>query len=167
MGLLDILSNGNGDDDLKKLWDTSEAADDFKPLPDGAYVCHAVDGVLDKSRQGTPGYKITFKVLEPSEHAGRLIWHDCWLTPAAMPQSKRDLGKLGIQSLEQLQKPLPRFIRCKVKIALRTDDDGTQRNRVKTFEAVGFDKEPVDPFAPSEQPEAITQEPNQEGAGNV
>jgi hypothetical protein len=83
-----------------------------------------------------------------------------------MPQSKRDLGKLGIQSLEQLQRPLPRFIRCKVKVALRTDDDGAERNRVKSFEAIGFDKELPDPFAPSEQSEATTQEPNEGGADN-
>lgn len=168
MSLLDIISNGgNGDDDLKNLWDNSQAADDFKTLPAGNYVCHAVEGVLDKSRSGTPGFKITFKVLEPSEHAGRLLWADCWLTAAAMPQTKRDLGKLGIQSLEQLQRPLPRFIRCRVKVALRADDDGTERNRVKSFEAIGFDKELPDPFAPSEQSEAITQEPNEGGAGNV
>ena len=38
MGLLDILPNGNGDGDLKNLWDNSQAADDFKPLPPGNYV---------------------------------------------------------------------------------------------------------------------------------
>ena len=53
--------------------------------------------------------------------------------------AKRDLAKLGVTALEQLERPLPPGIRCKVKLALRRDDDGTEYNRVKTFEVVGID----------------------------
>jgi hypothetical protein len=118
-------------------------------LPAGEYVAHVIAGTLEASRtNATPGYKLTFRVLEPTAFAGRQFWHDCWLTPAALPQSKRDLGKLGVVSLEQLEAPLPRGIRCKVKLALRKDDDGNERNRLRSFEVVGIDPPEQDAFAP-------------------
>jgi len=39
-------------------------------------------------------------------------------------------------------------MRCKVRVALRKDDDGTERNRVVWFSVVGIDKTEVDAFAP-------------------
>ena len=62
--------------------------------------------------------------------------------------AKRDLAKLGVTALEQLERPLPPGIRCKVKLALRRDDDGTEYNRVKHFEVVGIDPPELDAFAP-------------------
>ncbi|MDP1561991.1 MAG: hypothetical protein Q8M16_11485 [Pirellulaceae bacterium] len=149
MRLSDILSNGNGDDDFKKLWNETEAAGEMGPLPPGEYVAHVAGGELEASRtNATPGYKLTFRVVD-GPLKGRQFWHDCWLTPAALPQTKRDLGKLGVTSLEQLEQPLPRFIRCKCKLALRRDDDGNERNRLKSFEVLGIDPPDVDPFAPA------------------
>jgi hypothetical protein len=159
MRLSDILSNGGNADDLKSLWNETEAAGELAPLPAGDYVAHIVGGTLETSRtNGTPGYKLTFRVCEGS-FEGRQFWHDCWLTAAALPQSKRDLGKLGVVSLEQLDAPLPRGIRCKVKLALRRDDDGNERNRVRTFEVVGIDEPEQDAFAPK-QPTTVESEPS-------
>lgn len=152
MRLSDILTDGSGDD-LKKLFDETEAAGEMAPLPAGDYVAHIVKGELETSRaKGTPGYKLTFKIVE-GDHVGRRFWNDCWLTPAALPQTKRDLAKLGVTSLEQLEQPLPRFIRCKCQLALRKDDDGNERNRLKSFEVVGIDKPEEDPFAPGDTPD--------------
>ena len=75
--------------------------------------------------------------------------------------AKRDLAKLGVSALEQLERPLPPGIRCKVKLALRRDDDGAEYNRVRTFEVVGIDAPTADPFAPDAQPAAA------EGGENV
>ena len=66
------------------------------------------------------------------EHAGRRLWHDVWLTEAAMSLAKRDLGKLGVTSLEQLERPLPEGIIIDAKVALRRGDDGEEFNRVIT-----------------------------------
>jgi hypothetical protein len=44
------------------------------------------------------------------EHADRVVWHDVWLSDAALPMAKRDLGKLGITSLEQPECHLPERI---------------------------------------------------------
>jgi hypothetical protein len=101
--------------------------------------------------KGTAGYKLAFRVLE-GDHQGRQFWHDVWLTPAALPMAKRDLTKLGVTALEQLERPLPPGIRCRVKLALRRDDDGAEYNRVKTFAVEGIDPPEVDPFAPKDSP---------------
>ncbi len=57
-----------------------------------------------------------------------------WLTGKALPLAKRDLGKLGITAAAQLQHPLPAPVACRVRVALRTDDDGARYNRVRSFE---------------------------------
>lgn len=147
--LSDIL-NGGGDS-LRQAWDSTKAADDFAPLPAGTYVARIVSGELATAKSGTPGYKLTFRVLE-GEYDGRQFWHDIWLTAAALPMAKRDLGKLGISALEQLERPLPPGIRAKCKVALRKDDDGTEYNRVRSFDVLGID--PVDDadFAPANVP---------------
>ena len=145
--LSDLLKNGDADR-LRHSWETSQAAGDFGLLPPGEYVCHVSEGKLETSRsKGTPGFKLEFVVID-GEHKSRKVWLDAWLTEAAMPQTKRDLGKLGITSLDQLERPLPPGIRCKVRVVIRKDDDGNEHNRVRSFEVVGIDTPKADPFAP-------------------
>ena len=149
--LSDILKNGDADR-LRRSWETSQAAGDFGLLPPDEYVCHVSKGELETSRsKGTPGFKLEFVVID-GEHKGRKVWLDAWLTEAAMPQTKRDLGKLGITSLDQLERPLPPGIRCKVRVVIRKDDDGNEHNRVRTFEVVGIDTPKADPFTPGADP---------------
>jgi len=147
--LTDILNGGA--DSLRDAWDRTEAAAEFAPLPAGVYTARLVRGELFTARSGTPGYKLTFRVLD-GDHIGRLLWHDLWLTPQALPMTKRDLGKLGISAVEQLEAPLPPGIRCTCKVALRRDDDGTEHNRVRGFEVLGIDAEPTldADFAPAD-----------------
>lgn len=147
--LSDILRNGDREN-LSRAWGETEAAEDFAPLPTGEYVARIVAGELFTSKaKGTAGYKLAFRVVE-GEHRDRQFWHDVWLTPAALPMAKRDLAKLGVTALEQLERPLPQGIRCKVKLALRRDDDGTERNKVRGFDVLGIDKIAADPFAPTD-----------------
>ena len=147
--LTNVLA-GRNREGLETAWNAAEPARDFAPLPLGEYVARIIDGKLCTSKQGTPGYKMTFEILE-GKYAGRRFWLDLWLTEAALPMTKRDLGKLGITKLEQLDKPLPLGIRCKVKLALRRQDDGTEYNRVRSFEVLGIDKPEPDAFAPTTQ----------------
>lgn len=154
--LSDILREGDRQS-LSHAWGETQAAEDFAPLPSGEYVARIVAGELTTSKtKGTPAYKLAFKVLE-GDHQGRQFWHDIWLTPAALPMAKRDLAKLGVTALEQLERPLPLGIRCKVKLALRRDDDGTEHNRVKHFEVVGIDPPEQDAFAPIDAPQPSPQ----------
>ena len=146
--LTDIL-RGSTRDTIEKAWGDTQAADEMGPLPAGEYVAKIIAGELMTSKRNeTPSYHLAFKVIE-GDYAGRRFWHDLWLTPAALPMTKRDLAKLGVQSLAQLENPLPQGIRCKVKLALRRDDDGNERNRVQLFTVIGIDAPEVDPFAPS------------------
>jgi hypothetical protein len=144
--LSDILRAGEAEK-LAAAWATTAAAAEFAPLPTGEYDCRILSGEFTQSKSGTPGYKLTLEVTE-GEHAGRHVWHDVWLTPAALPMAKRDLSKLGIADLAQLSQPLPRGILVRVKVKLRPDDNGATYNRVRSFDVTGV--EPPDEFAPPE-----------------
>ncbi len=145
--LSDILSNGNGDN-FRNNWDSTDAADEFGPLPRGEYAVRILSGELFTSkRNSTPGYKLTCEVTE-GEYEGRRLWLDFWLTPAALPMTKRDLAKIGIERSDQLEQPLPPGILLTVKVALRRDDDGNETNKVTRFEYVGV--EPGDTFEPKD-----------------
>ena len=148
--LCDILNGSSGG--FNDAWNNTQAAGDFGPVPRGEYVCHVTKGELESSRlKGTAGYKVEFTILD-GEFKGRKLWLDCWLTGPALPMSKRDLGKLGIVTPEQMEQPLPRGIRCKVQAVVRRDDDGIERNRVRSFVVIGIDTPEVDAFAPLPPP---------------
>lgn len=149
--LTDILRNGDRES-IARAWGEAEAAEDFAPLPAGEYAARIVGGELFNSKtKGTAGYKLCFRVLE-GDHTGRQFWHDVWLTPAALPMAKRDLAKLGVTALEQLERPLPPGIRCRVKLTLRRDDDGNESNKIRQFEVIGIDPPETDAFAPADVP---------------
>ena len=149
--LSDILREGDRQN-LSRAWGETQAAEDFAPLPPGEYVARITGGDLFTSKtKGTAGYKLCFRVLE-GDHQGRQFWHDTWLTAAALPMAKRDLAKLGVTAIEQLERPLPPGIRCRVKLVLRRDDDGTEYNRIRSFEVIGIDEPEQDAFAPANTP---------------
>jgi len=152
--LTDILAGRL--DSIREQWADTQAAADFAPLPSGTYEAHVERIELHQAKTGTPGVKITFRVAD-GDHAGRLIFHDLWLTAPAMPQTKRDLLKLGITSPDQLDsiEIPPGRIRCAVRVALRRDDDGTERNKVNRFDLLRMDDPPAaDPYAPTDDPSA-------------
>jgi hypothetical protein len=152
--LTDILSLNGGRESLERQWRETQAAAEFAPLPKGEYTFRVLAGELFTSRRNnTPGYKLTLEVTE-GEFEGRRAWCDFWLTPQALPMAKRDLAKIGIKDLEQLEKPLPPGILIRGRLALRTNDDGTQSNRLVRFEFVGIEK--GDAF----EPEADDAEPD-------
>lgn len=132
--LVDVLA-GTSRDELARQFAEAEAAGDMLPLPRGTYRCRVTDGELVTSKGGTPGYSLTFTV-DDGEHKGRKVWHTAWLTPAALPMTKRDLAKLGVTSLDMLDRPVPPGIVCDVKVVVRADDDGVERNRVVSFAGV-------------------------------
>jgi hypothetical protein len=147
--LSDIL-HSDQQESLRSAWGSTEAATEFKPLPKGEYIAQIVAGEpFTAKTKGTPGYKLTFRVVD-GEHADRQFWHEVWLTPAAMPMAKRDLAKLGVTSFDQLDQPLPQGIVCRVKLTLRTADDGAEFNAVKSFCVERIDPPQADPFAPGD-----------------
>ncbi len=163
--LSDILHNGD-QEALARAWGETKAAEDFVLLPAAWYVCHLLTAdPFNAEKKGTPGVKLCFKLLE-GEYAGRKVFHDCWLTPAALAQTKRDLVKLGITTLEQLESPPPQGIRCRVKLVVRKADDGTEYNQVKRFDVLGYvPPPPPDPFAPADTTPAPQPPAADESAG--
>jgi hypothetical protein len=132
--LSDIL--GTDSDEFNQLWDSTEAAEEFKPLPGGTYKCLLADGKRAESRTNkTQSYKITFEVLD-GPFRGRRISYDFWLTKAALPTTKRDLAKLGIERPEQLKQPPPAGLIAEVKVVVNTENDGQQYNKVTGFKVV-------------------------------
>lgn len=144
--LTDILHGGERER-IAAAFNETDAATDFEPLPPNTYDAHLIGLDLFNSRGGTPGVKMTFRVVE-GDYTGRQFWNDLWLTEAALPMTKRDLAKLGITTMDQIESELPQWIRCRCKVALRRDDDGNEYNRVRKFDVIGIDKPERDAFAP-------------------
>jgi len=136
--LSDIL-RGSDRDTLAKNWKETEAAKDLEPLPPGDYLFRILSGELFNAKSGTAGFKLALEVVE-GEHEGRRAWHDIWLTPTALPLAKRDLAKIGVTDLEQLERPLPAGILIRARIALRKNDQGVEHNRVVRFESAGIEQ---------------------------
>ena len=102
--LTDVLNSA-----VLDQWNTTEAAAEMNPLPKGEYLATVECGALFNAKSGTGGYKLCFVVTD-GEAKGRKVWHDVWLTPAALPMAKRDLAKLAITQPEQLERPIPEGI---------------------------------------------------------
>ena len=143
-----ILPGGGNAEDILDTFDTTEAAEEFVPLPKGTYVAVAVEGGMTEAKTGTKGYGITFKVME-GQHANRRLWRTWYFTRDALPYTKRDLIKFGLDGKAKFYLPFPagRFV-CKLTVALRTLDDGTTANEIKTVEVVRVQEPQRDPFAP-------------------
>jgi hypothetical protein len=142
---LDRLAAMYGGDelaDLTKQFNEATVASDAAAIPPGRYHCRAVSGELHKSRSGTPGYRVTF-VVDDGEHRGVRLRLDCWLTPAALPMAKRDLLKFGVTRLDE---PFPQGYVADVVVVKYSDDDGIERNKVRSFAIVErLDDPTVDP----------------------
>lgn len=131
--------------DLSNLWNSTEPAAERVPLPPGPYECLLSNCERVVSRNGTLGCTLTFRIHQ-GEYGGRCVFENLWFTERGMPYARRDLRKLGIERVEQLDQPLPRNLCCRVNLVLRTSDDGRQFNEVRSFEVLGrFNPEP-DPF---------------------
>ena len=132
--LTDILEKSTREK-IGRIWDSTKAAADLKPLPSGEYRCRVAGGELFNASTGTPGYRIKLVVVD-GDHTDQVVWHDLWLSEAALPITKRDLGKIGITNVEQLERPLPDTIIVLARIALQKREDGTEVNRVMRLEIV-------------------------------
>ncbi len=90
-------------------------------MPAGTYRTKVVASELRTSRNETPAYTLQHEIVQ-GEHVGRILYQDFWLTKKALPMSKRDLAKFQIGNPSQLEKPIPKFFVCRVKVVLRTSD---------------------------------------------
>ena len=126
---------------LADLFDRTQAATDFCVIPAGAYRCLISDVSYYEAKNGTSAIRITFEVDE-GEHKGARLWHPLWLTVLAMPMTKRDLGKLGINDLKDLSFYPGTVVAAQVIV--EDDDNGAERNRVSVFDVVGRIDDPTE-----------------------
>lgn len=145
-----LAGSVRSNEDILDQFDTTSAADDYGPLPKGSYVAVAVSGAMSTAKTGTPGYTVEFRVIE-GELTGRRLWRTWYFTQAAMPYTKRDLAKLGLDSKDKLTAPFPanRLV-VKLTVTVRTLDDGTAGNEVKQLDLLRVQEPEADPFAPRE-----------------
>lgn len=124
----------NDNDDLAAAFDSAETAAELEPIPAGRYVARLTEGDFITSGRGTKGYQLAFEMLE-GEHEGRKAWATYWLSPRALPYSKKELARVGITRYEQMSTP-PVGKQFKVRIALREGQDGRLHNEVKDVETL-------------------------------
>ena len=122
-------------DDFKRRFDEAEPSAGFDPLPPGTYQCLAAEGKVFAAKSGTEGFKVTFEVVV-GPFTGRKVWLDIWMTEKSMSMAKGELAKLGIVRADQLEQPLPPGLIADVQVVVRTADDGTTFNRVRSFKVV-------------------------------
>ena len=132
--LMDII---RGDiQQLTPIWNDTQAADDYKPVPAGSYRCRIVEGKTILSKKRTPGYRLTFEIVE-GEHKGNRLFNVIWLTPNAIHLAKRDLPKVGINSPEEvMDKVFLKEVHADVVVGRLKGDDGLPYNRVRQFDPV-------------------------------
>ncbi|MDV6031346.1 MAG: hypothetical protein F9B45_14845 [Phycisphaera sp. RhM] len=151
--LTDIVREQGRLGDINSAWNTQIAPED-DVLPKGEYIADIVKGEPYESSSGHPAYKLTFEVSD-GDFKGRRFWHDCYFSAKAEGRALRDLAKLGVpvtgtkaETFAALDQPLPAVFRCKVKLAIRRDDDGNEGNRVRRFDVLEVVKPEPDEFAP-------------------
>jgi hypothetical protein len=162
MNLRKVLA-GNGKKSIENLWDSTAAASDLGPIPRGVYEARLLKADVSESSTGKLRVVLKFQINN-GEYVGRFVWMSLWLTPAGMPYTKRDLIKLSINNLDQLEQPLPKHHVCHIVVVLRKSDDGDEFNDVKSFDVIRFELEEDDPFAPQQQPVVPPSTPPLRGA---
>jgi hypothetical protein len=136
--LADILKDMTG---FESTWEsTTPAPDSSNPISVGEYICRLTDGQPGEARTGTPFFKVTLKVIEGA-FSGRLVWHNFYLTPKALPYIMRELGKIGLTTLGQLDAPFPAGLVVRAKIFIRKRDNGDEFNEVRSWELVRVEPE--------------------------
>lgn len=124
--------------EVQDLWNTTEAARDYSPVPAGTYTVDLVEVSRDTTRNGNPCVNLELQIRE-GEYARRFIRYSLFLTPKATAYAKRELGKIGVTRLEQLDSPPPKGIRCSVAVSKQTEDGGRHKSKVTAFEFLGID----------------------------
>ncbi len=150
----DTTPAGPDRSNLAAQFDTTTPAESPEPVPAGEYPARAVDARLGENRRGTPVYSMRIEITD-GEHAGRRLMWRAYLSPAALPHSKRDLARLGLDSFAQLESGAVPGGLLMARVALRKDDSGAVFNEVRTLDPAAHKATPPapPPACPAAQPQ--------------
>jgi len=113
---------------LKDAFNNTDPAAIIEPIPEGKYIARWIDSGSGKSRNSVPFLMGRFEIIS-GKYYGRKLKHWWYLSPAALPYTKRALLDLGVTEFEQLEKGnlLGEKVRLRVKIR-KNDDSGEEYN---------------------------------------
>jgi hypothetical protein len=146
---------GDGADEFKKRWNEIDPDTESQPIPPGVYEALIVDGRFFRTRNDKPAFKIALEILAPEQFRGRRVYYDLYLTIAAASITKKELAKLGIQSIDRLRDPLPVGIVMTVSVSLETTDKGNEFNKVVSFKSSTNGTPPPNPLALPGNPSSV------------
>lgn len=102
-------------------------------VPLGTYSGTLIDSrVVQTNRKGTVGVTLYWTVH--GDGWSERVWKTLWLSPAALPRSKAELARLGVSSLEDLDRdpPVDPGVACRLEIAnVRHSEGGVVRSVVR------------------------------------
>lgn len=172
---LNFGSSGNPFDDTKLSGydapgpagfdlDGFDKADGTTTVPAGVYVCKIERGELTATKAGKTAYRLCFKTVEPSQHAGFTLWRWYVLADAAgMNRAKAALAPLGLTTAADLRAaypPIGKDVYVKALVTLKHDAQRGASNDVERFE-------PCDPLASAVAPPNPFAVPLTPPAGNT
>jgi hypothetical protein len=106
-------------------------------VPPGTYLATLKQSrVVQSTRTGNVGVTLWWKIARRS--GGRTVWRTLWLSPGALPRTKRELALLGVHSSQDLDKdpPVPLGARCRLVIDSRMQRDGCYETQVVRWDVV-------------------------------
>jgi len=141
----DSFAPDNGNVDLSAFDDefTSAEAPNFDEVPDGKYQARIDSVRLDRSQKGDPMIKWDLIVIA-GPHAGRHVFKNSVITPAALPFVKGDLKTLGMQleRFSDLSHRLTELLDLTLEITKRTRDEFTNVYFNKRIQIAGSSPPP-------------------------
>ena len=117
-----------------------DTADGTTTVPAGVYLCKIERGELTHTKAGKTAYRLLFKTVEPSQHAGFTLWR--WLLvgngdAAADNRAKAALAPLGLLTSAHLRSPYPPLgtdVYVKTMATMRNDLQHGATNDIERFE---------------------------------
>jgi len=106
-------------------------------LPPGTYNARVEKSrVVHSFATKNVGVSVYWKIF--GGFRDRLVWTTLWLSPRALPRSKRDLAKLGVHALESLDNdpPVPPGALCRLKIAEQITATGAHELRIVRWDVL-------------------------------
>lgn len=147
MSLQDILRNQSKPvQDALSAFDDAKAAPDIARVPAGEYECVVAAIKMTESRNGIPVCRLVLRITT-GNCEGQFVFSDNYLSPDAMPYTKRRLSAIGFSTAKQLTAPLQNEVYVIVRVVQHMGDDGTAYTKVTDYRHLRTVAPKSDPFA--------------------